>query len=145
MVESARGPLSVVVTEASVRDERLLAATADAVVSERREPTEEAPQHLCLEKGYDNRPTEELVEGRSYAPHVQRSGEAKLDEAGEKRFPARQWVVGRTLGWPSDCRAILVRYEKKAVSDLGLRPCLLHSSLEAPDIGSHSSLTSVCG
>jgi putative transposase len=111
LVEAARGPLSVV-AEASVRDERLLAATVRRRGVRAPRPTEETPQHLCLEKGYYNRPTEELVEGRSYAPHVQRSGEAKLDEAGEKRFPARRWVVGRTLGGPSNGRATLVRYEK---------------------------------
>jgi putative transposase len=39
---------------------------------------------------------------------------------GEKRYPARRWVVERTLGWLSKCRAILVRYEKKAANYLGL-------------------------
>ncbi len=44
----------------------------------------------------------------------------KLDEAGEKRYPARRWVVERTLSWLSKCRTILVRYEKKASNYLGL-------------------------
>jgi transposase len=30
------------------------------------------------------------------------------------------WVVERTLGWLSKCRAILVRYDKKAANYLGL-------------------------
>ena len=34
--------------------------------------------------------------------------------------PARRWVVERTLGWLSKCRAILVRYDKKASNYLGL-------------------------
>ena len=38
----------------------------------------------------------------------------------EKRYPARRWVVERMLGWLSKCRAILVRYEKKAANYLGL-------------------------
>ena len=120
LVEAAGGPLSVVVAGANIRDDKLLGATLDAVVLERPEPTEEAPQHLCLDKGYDNRPTRELVEERSYVPHIRRIGEEKLDEAGEKRYPARRWVVERTLGWLSKCRAILVRYEKKAANYLGL-------------------------
>ena len=37
-----------------------------------------------------------------------------------KRYPARRWVVERTLGWLSKCRAILVRYDKKAANYLGL-------------------------
>ena len=120
LVEAHGGPLSLVVAGANVRDDKLLAATLDAVVVERPEPTEGAPQHLCLDKGYDNRPTRDLVEGRGYIPHIRRIGEEKEDAAGRKRYPARRWVVERTLGWLSKCRAILVRYEKKAANYLGL-------------------------
>ena len=45
---------------------------------------------------------------------MRRIGEEKLDEHAEKRYPARRWVVERTLAWLSKCRAILVRYDKKA-------------------------------
>ena len=34
--------------------------------------------------------------------------------------PPRRWVVERTLGWLSKCRAILVRYDKKPTNYLGL-------------------------
>ena len=120
LVEADGGPLSVVVAGANVRDDKLLEATIGAIVVERPRPTEEAPQHLCLDKGYDNRLTREIVEKRSYVAHIRRIGEEKLDEAGEKRYPARRWVVERTLGWLSKCRALLVRYEKKAANYLGL-------------------------
>jgi len=52
--------------------------------------------------------------------HIRRIEEEKLDTEGEKRYPARRWLVERTLGWLSKCRAILVRYEKKAANYLGL-------------------------
>jgi putative transposase len=120
LVEADGGPLSVVVAGANVRDDKLLEATIDAIVVERPQPTEEALQHLCLDKGYDNRSSQELVRQRSYIPHIRKIGEEKKDGAGEKRYPARRWVVERTLGWLSKCRAILVRYEKKAVNYLGL-------------------------
>jgi putative transposase len=45
-----------------VRDDKLLEATLDAIVLERPEPTEDAPQHLCLDKGYDNQLAREVVE-----------------------------------------------------------------------------------
>jgi len=80
----------VIIAGANVRDDKLLAATLDAVVLERPEPAEETPQHLCLDKDYDNRPHREVVKGRSYVPHIRRIGEEKLDEAGEKRYPARR-------------------------------------------------------
>jgi putative transposase len=120
LVEADGGPLSVVVAGANMRDDKLLEATIDAIVVERPRPTEEALQHLCLDKGYDNRSSRELVGERNYVPHIRRIGEEKLDDTGQKRYPARRWVVERTLGWISKCRSILVRYEKKAANYLGL-------------------------
>ena len=120
LVEADGGPLSVVVAGANVRDDKLLAATLDAIVTKRPEPTDEAPQHLCLDKGYDNEPSREVVRERDYVAHIRRIGEEKKDEAGEKRYPARRWVVERTLAWLSKCRALLVRYDKKARNYLGL-------------------------
>ena len=120
LVEADGGPLSVVVAGENVRDDKLLAATLDATVVERPEPTDEAPQHLCLDKCYDNGPSREVVRERDYVAHIRRIGEEKKDEAGEKRYPARRWVVERTLAWLSKCRALLVRYDKKARNYLGL-------------------------
>jgi putative transposase len=112
----------VVLAGANVRDDKLLAATLEAVVLERPKPSEGgASQHLCLDKGYDNEPalgrcSRSATTWRTFL----RIGEEKLDHAGEKRYPARRWVVERTLGWLSKYRAILVRYEKKAANYLGL-------------------------
>ena len=50
-------------------------------------------------------------------PH-RRNEQEELDDAGEKRYAARRWVVERTLGWFSKCWAILVRYEKKSANYL---------------------------
>ena len=121
LVEADGEPLAVVVAGANVPDFKLLQATLDAIVVERRQPTEQAPdEHLCLDKGYDKDAAREVAQERNYVPHIRRIGEEKLDVAGEKRYPARRWVVERTLGWLSKCRAILVRYEKKAANYLGL-------------------------
>src|SRR5215211_241244 len=122
LVETDGGPLSVVIAGANVPDFKLLEATLDAIVVEWPAPTEQAPcyEHLCLEKGYDKAPAREIVEQRGYVPHIRKIGEEKHDDAGVKRYPARRWVVERTLGWLSKCRAILVRYEKKAANYLGL-------------------------
>jgi putative transposase len=121
LVEATGGPLSVVIAAANVPDFKLLEATLDAaIVIERPEPTEQAPQHLCLDKGYDKQPAREVVERHRYIPHIRRIGEEKKDDAGEKRYPARRWVVERRLGWLWKCRAILVRYDKKATNYLAL-------------------------
>ena len=120
LVEATGGPLAVVVSGANTHDAKLLAETLDAVIVPRPEPTEEAPQHLCLDKGYDNPTGRQAAVERKYTPHIRRIGEEKLDESEEKRYPARRWVVERTLAWLSKCRAILVRYDKKAQNYLAL-------------------------
>ena len=92
----------------------MLKATLDAVVVVRPTPTAQTPQRLCLDKGYDNAPAEDVVLAAGYVPHIKRIGEEKQDEQGEKTHPARRWVVERTLAWLPRCRAILVRYDKRA-------------------------------
>jgi len=114
LVEGSGGPLSVVIAGANVHDVKLLEATLDAVVVERPQPTEQLPQHLCLDKGYDSTSGYAACQQQGYTPHIRRIGEEKLDEQGEKKHPARRWVVERTLGWLSRCRAILIRWDKKA-------------------------------
>ena len=54
------------------------------------------------------------AEEAGYTPHIRRIGEEKLDASGEKTYPARRWVVERTLAWLSRCRGILIRWDKKA-------------------------------
>jgi putative transposase len=119
IVEADGGPLGVVVAGANVHDCKLLAATIEAIVVDRPDPTEQE-QHLCLDKGYDNPSGREAAEQHEYTPHIRRIGEEKLDEKRRKRHPARRWVVERTLSWLSKCRAILVRYAKKASNYLGI-------------------------
>jgi hypothetical protein len=46
--------LGVVVAGANVHDTKLLQQTIEAIVLDRPQPTEDTPQHLCLDKGYDN-------------------------------------------------------------------------------------------
>lgn len=80
---------------------------------ERPQPTQEAPQHLCLDKGYDNKPTEAVLAERGYTAHIRRIGEEKKDAQGEKTHPARRWVVERTFAWLSGWRGLLIRWDKK--------------------------------
>jgi putative transposase len=120
VVEATGGPLGATIAGANVHDTKLLAATLEAIVVERPQPTVEQPQHLCLDKGYDNPTGHDTVAAYQYTPHIRRIGEEQLDDNGETRYPARRWVVERTLGWLSKCRGLLVRYEKKACNYLGL-------------------------
>ena len=120
IVEADGGPLGVVVAAANVHDTKLLEQTIESVVVERPRPTKQAPQHLCLDKGYDNPTGRAAAKKHRYTPHIRRIGEEKLDAKRRKRHPARRWVVERTLGWLSKCRALLVRYAKKSCNYLGI-------------------------
>ena len=120
IVETNGGPLGVVVAGANVHDCKLLKQTIEAIVVDRPKPTAQAPQHLCLDKGYDNPTGHAAAKSHGHTPHIRRIGEEKLDQKGRKRRKARRWVVERTLGWLSKCRAILVRYAKKSCNYLGI-------------------------
>ena len=109
--------MSLVVAGANVHDTKLLALTLDSIVVERPDT---GIEQLCLDKGYDNPTGHEAVAAHGYQRHIRRIGEEKLDLDGEKRYPARRWVVERTLAWLSKCRAILVRYDKKISNYIGL-------------------------
>ena len=104
------------VAGANVHDTKLLRPTLESIVVGRAE----GAQNLCLDKGYDNPTGHGAVAEAGYQPHIRRIGEEKLDQTGEKIHPAQRWVVERTLGWLSKCRAILVRYDKKVSNYLGL-------------------------
>jgi putative transposase len=119
LVDEQGGPLGAVIAGANVNDHLLLEATIESVVVERPEVTEGAEQHLCLDKGYDNQPSREVVARHQYTEHIR-----PIKEEGQKERAAdakpRRWVVERTLGWLSKCRALLVRYDKHDFNYLGL-------------------------
>ena len=93
----------------------------------------EGIQNLCLDKGYDNPTGHGTVAAFQYCPHIRRIGEEKLDQSGGKTFPARRWVVERTLGWlskvPGDTGAL--RQEARQLpgpASIGLCPHLVPPS-----------------
>ena len=108
------------IAPANRHETKLLAATLEAIVVERPEPSAEQPQHLCLDKGYDNPPGHAAVAEHGYIGHIRRIGEEKRDGQGAKTYPARRWGVERTFAWLSKCRALLVRYDKKSSNYLAL-------------------------
>jgi putative transposase len=111
--------LAVVVAPANVHDTKLLKETLEAIVVERPKPTRRHRQHLCLDKAYDNPTGRATVAATDYVAHIRRIGEEPPKKS-KRKYPARRWVVERTLAWLSKCRAILVRYDKKSKNYLGL-------------------------
>jgi putative transposase len=81
------------------------------------EEEEEAPEHLCLNAGYDSKAVREEVELRGgYEAHIRPRRDKKKRREDEKHHPgaeARRWVVERTHSWLNRSRRLLVRWEKK--------------------------------
>jgi putative transposase len=85
----------VAIAGPNVPDAQLLAATIDAVVVERPEPEPEWPQHLGLDKGYDNETGWDVIADYDYQPHVRLIRD--LRPLLRKPCKPRRWVVERTL------------------------------------------------
>jgi putative transposase len=91
----------------------LLPQTLDDLPAEleRPKPTQDQPQGICLDKGYDYPEVEQVLVEAQLTPHIRRRGEsAKPLRPGAK---ARRWVVERTHSWMNRFRRILVRWEKR--------------------------------
>ena len=90
-----------------------------------RPDPEQVEQHICLDKGYDYPDVHQWVEVARYVAHIKhrrRRGEPVMEDCpvpGETQFPARRWVVERTLAWLTKRRSLRVRWCKKADNWLG--------------------------
>ncbi len=114
-------PLAVVVAGANRHDMKLTAATLDHIMVERPMPSEEHPQHLCLDAGYDYDVVYEIAQAHHYQPHIRPNQQhaSPLEKRQEKPANAlestkhpRRWVVERLHSWLNRSRRLLVRYRK---------------------------------
>ncbi len=101
-------------------DTKLLDPTLEAVEVERPQRPPEEPQNLCLDKGYDNPTGRAAGAKHGYVPHIWHIGEKFNPDTAAKTFPARRWVIGRTIAWLSQCRAILILWDVQNANYLGL-------------------------
>jgi IS5 family transposase len=95
-----------------------LASTPDD--AERPAPTEERPQGLCLDKGYDYDEVRAIVEEFGFTAHIRSRGEEAQALKREAQAKARRWVVQRTHSWMNRFRGILIRWSKKAKNYIAL-------------------------
>jgi putative transposase len=105
LVDQCGTPLSVVLTGANRHDK---IAAVELVVSVALKRPANKEQHLCADKAYNAKDIREFAASEGYQPHIKRNprrGDIPTDEdtpkedsAGEV-YPARRWVVERTLSW----------------------------------------------
>jgi transposase len=107
-------PLGVVIDGANRHDMKLVRATLASIVVARPEPTEEEPQGMCLDKGYDYDEVRALLDEFGFTAHIRSRGEEAKDIAQEAGKRARRWVVERSHSWLNRFRRLLIRWEKKS-------------------------------
>jgi len=120
LVDERGAPLAIHITGANQHDKWSVGDLVIHIVIKR--PNSE--QHFCADKGYDSADIHEFVKEQRYVPHIKhrrRRNEPKLEEypiPGEKSFPARRWVVERTLGWLAKRRSIKISLDYPIFSSL---------------------------
>jgi putative transposase len=122
LVDQRGAPLAVVLTGANEHDKW----SADDLIISIVVKRPNTKQHFCADKGYDFVDLHQFVEQARYIGHIKhkrKRGEPVVEECpipGETRFPARRWVVERTLGWLTKRRSLRIRWCKKVNNWLAL-------------------------
>ncbi len=113
-------PLAVAVEGANRHDMKLTESTLKAIVVERPEVTDDSPQNMCMDKGYDYPEIHELLTEWEYTGHIRPIGEETSTKERVPGYRARRWVVERTHSWMNRFRRLLIRWEKKVDNYLAM-------------------------
>lgn len=97
-------------------DFKLAEETLESIPVERPEATDEQPQGMCLDKGYDYPEIFLLLILHGFTPHVRTRGEEMRDKQTLPDYHPRRWVVERTHSWLNRFRRLLIRWEKKTAN-----------------------------
>jgi len=106
-------PIGAANRRATSRDMKLARATIASIVVARPEPTEERPQGMRLDKGYDDDEVRATLREFGFTAHIRSRGEEAKEIAREAGKRARRWVVERSHSWLNRFRRLLIRWEKK--------------------------------
>jgi len=105
--------MGLAIEGANRHDMKLLRPTIERIVIERPEPSEEHPQGMCLDKGYDYPEVRDILRAFGFTAHIRPRGEEAQAIKREAGFKARRWVVERSHSWMNRFRRLLVRWDKK--------------------------------
>jgi transposase len=106
-------PVGLAVDGANRNDMKLVEATLESIPVARPEPDGDAPQGMCMDKGYDYDEVRAILEGFGFTAHIKSRGEGAKEIKRRARFKARRWVVERTHSWMNRFRGVLIRWCKK--------------------------------
>lgn len=116
LVDKRGAPLSVVISGANRHDKTVAVDVLVAVIVERPN----SPQHLCADAAYDSADIRDFAVLSGYTPHIKanrrRSKQPAPQGLGGTTYPARRWVVERTLSWLTKRRSVRTRWSKKVAN-----------------------------
>ena len=113
-------PVGLAIAGANRHDCKMVEATLESIAVSRPKPTEEEPQGMCLDKGYNGSGVRDLVKEFGYTAHIRSRGEEAQAIKREAGFKAHRLVVERTHSWLNRFRRIFTRWEKKPENYLSL-------------------------
>jgi putative transposase len=123
MVDGSGAPISVVLTGANRHDK---VSAIELIVSAIPKRPAHKEQHLCADKAYDSEDLREFAASAGYIAHIKvnprRKGieQSPENDSSKKIYPARRWMVERTISWLVKRRSLRTRWAKKAGNWLAL-------------------------
>lgn len=111
LVDGRGAPLAIEISGAQSHDKNYAVRLLDSTIVPRPK-TIYRVHHLCGDKGYDSEDIRKAAQERQYHVHIARRGVTVTEVPKKKRYPARRWVVERTLSWQNDFRSLRVRWSK---------------------------------
>ena len=122
LVEATGIPVGLAVDGANRNDMKLVELTLDSIPDGAQRPraTDERPQGLCLDKGYDFDEVRQIVAEFGFTAHIRSRGEEAQQLKRKARTKARRWVVERTHSWMNRFRGVLIRWSKKPENYMAL-------------------------
>ena len=123
LVDGRGAPISVVLTGANRHDK---VSAMELIVSVVLKRPAHKQQHLCADKAYDSDDLREFVDSSGYIEHIKvnprRKGSERpsREDSSKRVYPARRWIVERTISWLVKRRSLRTRWAKKAENWLAL-------------------------
>jgi putative transposase len=113
LVDAKGIPLSLAIAPANRHDCKLVELTLEKQMIARPIPSADAPQHMCMDKGYDSKWVRASLAQQRYVEHVRSRGEERSAKIEDPNYSPRRWPVERTHGWLKRFRGILIRWTKR--------------------------------
>jgi transposase len=120
LVEGEGIPIGLAVDGANRPDMKMMRETLESIPVERPEPTEEEPQNLGLDNGYNYAEPKEIAEEFGFTVQVPKKGGEAQEVKRKTQKKARRWVVERTHSWLNRFRGILIRWNKKPANYIAM-------------------------